>query len=434
MDNSDKPSQQAEQSAPAATEADGLHEPRGSFNLTGVSKKKTNKTTLFVVIGAVTLVLVLLVILWSAVFYAWDNEPNAVDETQVKADPGLSASSTEDDPMAAYKAAVAKKEQEDREREARDKKRREAAEEEARRRAPPPPSSSSGSSSAGQPAEVVKSPKDRKLASGVVVTVTTMAGSSYGASSTGRSRDSGGGPAAAGGAPEDNDMPLSGGGSSSRSRGSLSGLSSTPAVASKAFLAPDGKYLLRNNTYSRCALYTEVITEHESRLSCYLVSPLYSSDGSTLIADAGARMTGEQKIEMKPGQAQVFTQWNDLEVESGQPGVPNVRVRFDALGTGPMGSSGTKGWIDNKYLDRYGGAIVLTATKDVLQMISNTTQRSNGSGGYTINNSEQNVEDMATKTLDANININPVGYLLPGTVVNVTIARDIDFSSVYENR
>lgn len=437
MDNSDKPLKPVPADPMAAPVSDAAgtdnpaHEPRGAFALKGATKK-ANKTTVWIVVGALTLSVALLIGLFTAVSYAWNNEPNAVDETEVKEDPGLTTRASDDDAIAQYKAAVAKKEQEDREKAEADRKRREQQQEQQRLTQPssPPPG---GSRTSGAPAAAVETPQDRKLGSGVVVKVATMEGGSYGASSTGEARDAGRPPAVPAASASDSDYPLSGG-SSSRSRGTLSGLGRTPAGPATAYLAPDGKYLLRNNTYARCALYTEVITEHESRLTCFLVSPLYSSDGSTLLADAGARMTGEQKIEMKPGQAQVFTQWNDLEVESGQPGVPNVRTRFDALGTGPMGSSGTKGWIDNKYIDRYGGAIVLTATKDLLQALSNTTQRNSGSGGYTINNSEQNVEDMATKTLDANININPVGYLLPGTVINVTIARDIDFSSVYENR
>lgn len=434
MDSNDKP-RLGEQEAPAP---DASTVPRGSFELKKVAKNKASKQTVIIVGGVLVLVVLLLIGIWSLAFHAMDNAPEAVDESSVEADPGLVAKQGNSDAVAQYKALVAKQEAEEKERQERLARAKAASPTEPaasqQKHVSPPVSSSQVNN--GKPAEVVKTPKDRKLDGSVVVVVNTQAGSSHGASSTGRSAGSEhaqtGSSAPPGAAPEDSEL-AAGGGNSYRSRGSLSSLSRTPGGTARAYLAPDGKYLLRNNTYARCALYTEVITEHESRMACYLVSPLYSSDGSTLIADAGARMTGEQRIEMKPGQAQVFTQWNDLEVESGQPGVPSVRAQFAAMGTGPMGSSGTKGWIDNKTLERYGGAIVLTGVKDLLQALSNTTQR-NGGSGYTINNSEQNVEDMATKTLDANININPVGYLLPGTIINVTIARDIDFSPVYENR
>jgi type IV secretion system protein VirB10 len=85
-------------------------------------------------------------------------------------------------------------------------------------------------------------------------------------------------------------------------------------------------------------------------------------------------------------------------------------------------------------MQRYGGAVMLSFIQDALKAASNLTQPSSGSGGYTINNSEQNVSNMADKALESSINIPPTGYLLPGTVITVIVARDIDFSSVFENR
>ncbi|MDI5530844.1 conjugal transfer protein TrbI, partial [Salmonella enterica subsp. enterica serovar Cerro] len=65
--------------------------------------------------------------------------------------------------------------------------------------------------------------------------------------------------------------------------------------------------------------------------------------------------------------------------------------------------------------------------------VSNLTKRNSGNG-YTVENSEQNAEDMASKALENSINIPPTGYVLPGTVITVIVAQDIDFSSVYKTR
>jgi type IV secretion system protein VirB10 len=216
---------------------------------------------------------------------------------------------------------------------------------------------------------------------------------------------------------------------SSKTRGSLSNLGGTSFAPAKAYLAPAGKYLVKHSTYTRCALYTEIVTGHPGLIECRLTDPLYSSDGSTVIADAGDRLTGEQTVEMGQGQVSVFTTWNELETQSG------VRARLDSLGAGPMGASGTDAWIDHHYMQRFGGAVMLSIIKDTLQAASNATQKNgSGSGGYTVNNSEENVESMASKTLDSTINIPDTGYVLPGTVITVIVARDIDFSSVFENR
>lgn len=206
-------------------------------------------------------------------------------------------------------------------------------------------------------------------------------------------------------------------------RGSLSNLSGTGFAPAKAHIMPSRKYLVTHNTYARCALYTEVITDQPGLVECRLTEPLYSSDGSVVIAYAGDKLTGEQKVEVRAGQTRVFTSWTELETASG------VRAQLNSLGAGPMGASGTNAWIDNHYMQRFGGAVMLSFIQDALQSAANSTQRSGS--GYTVNNSEQNVESMANKALENSINIPPTAYILPGTVITVIVARDIDFSSVF---
>lgn len=194
----------------------------------------------------------------------------------------------------------------------------------------------------------------------------------------------------------------------------------------RAHLMPSRKYLVTHNTYARCALYTEIITDQPGLVECRLTEPLYSADGSVVIAYAGDKLTGEQKIEVRAGQSRVYTTWTELETASG------VRAELNSLGAGRMGASGTEAWIDNHYQQRFGGAVMLSFVQDALQSAANTTQKSGN--GYTVNNSEQNVQNMAEKALDNSINIPPTAYVLPGTVITVIVARDIDFSPVFSVR
>lgn len=210
-------------------------------------------------------------------------------------------------------------------------------------------------------------------------------------------------------------------------RARLDQLGGTTFVPSKAVLAPPGKYLVRHNTYTTCVLYTEIVTDYPSLPECRLTEPLYSADGSTVIAEAGDRLTGEQRIEVRPGQTTVFTAWTELETASG------VRARLDSLGAGPMGASGTEAYIDKHLTDRFMGAVMLSVFKDGMQILVNRSQKNN-SDGYTVNNTESSVENMADRALENSINIPPTGYILPGTVMTVVVARDIDFSTVFENR
>ncbi|POP70615.1 conjugal transfer protein [Pseudomonas amygdali pv. morsprunorum] len=416
-------------SEPASTHA------RGAFD---VRTKRTgdtqNRKTLYLSLAALGLVgLLAIAALCYATISQMKTTGSEVDETHVKKDATLDVNLGSDDSMKKAREAKLAADKAEEDRRARAERDRLAKEEKDKRDAnrgstdqghaasvPPPP---------GQNTPVVETPRQRKLGAAMFVTSEDAMGTD-----------------AADTQPQQppNDQPSLppslladvqggssgglGGESPSRKRSSLSDLGGTTFAPAKAYLAPNRKYLVSHNTYTRCALYTEIISTHPGLVDCRLTDPLYSADGSTVIAAAGDKLTGEQTVEVGPGETSVFTTWTELETQSG------VRAKIDSLGAGPMGASGTEAWIDRHYMQRFGGAVMLSFIQDALQAASNTTQKSSGSGGYTVNNSEQNVESMANKALDSTINIPDTAHLLPGTVITVIVARDIDFSSVFENR
>ncbi|RMN20025.1 VirB10 [Pseudomonas cannabina] len=422
--------EQAPASEPASTQA------RGAFD---VRAKRTgdaqNKKSLY--LGLAGLVFVgLLVIggLWYFTISQMKTTGSEVDETHVKKDATLDVNLGSDDSMKKAREAKLAADKAEEDRRARAERDRLAKEEKDRRDAnrgstdqghaasvPPPP---------GQNTPVVETPRQRKLGAAMFVTSEDALGT--GAADTQPQQPTNDQPSlppslladVQGGSSSD----LGGGESSTRKRSSLSNLGGTTFAPAKAYLAPNRKYLVSHNTYTRCALYNEIISTHPGLVDCRLTDPLYSADGSTVIAAAGDKLTGEQTVQVGPGETSVFTTWTEIETQSG------ARAKLDSLGAGPMGASGTEAWINRHYMQRFGGAVMLSFIQDALQAASNTTQKSSGSGGYTVNNSEQNVESMANKALDSTINIPDTAHLLPGTVITVIVARDIDFSSVFENR
>lgn len=223
------------------------------------------------------------------------------------------------------------------------------------------------------------------------------------------------------------------GGLGSNSGGSLlDNLDGTQYAMTKARLAPDPKFLLRRRTSFQCVLDTGIRTDYPGFVECHLMMPLYSSDGSVIIARAGAQLFGEQKIEVKAGQSSVFTTWTELETSPARPGDRSVRASLNGLGTDPMGRSGTDAEIDNHWGKRIGGAVMLSTFKDVLNGGMNSLSKNNDQ--FTFNNTENSTEDLATKVLESTIGIPPTAYVNPGTVINVIVAQDIDFTAVYKTR
>lgn len=182
--------------------------------------------------------------------------------------------------------------------------------------------------------------------------------------------------------------------------------------------------LLTHGTQIPCVLQTRLVTDHPSILICQVTKNIYSADGSTLLIERGSKVFGEQKKAITVGQQMAFVNWSEIDTPYG------VRVRIDSLGTDSLGASGVNIYVDEKWGKRFGGAIMLSFIQDALSSASQIASRkSNGNVVY--DNSEQNANRMAEIALENSINIQPTGYANQGQLVNILVARDVDFSPIY---
>lgn len=392
-------------------EKDAVNTPRGDFNLLGVKKDKKPKKKYILVIGGGVLFLIISIgfIAYFTIQAFKANNPDKVDESLVKADAALAAKPVVDDDIQKKRDQIVKQRQQEQQKQ----------EEQA---VQPPPQGDKPNA-----AQVEVQPSAaflRKLAGGVTVQETGGGGNNSSYSTNADEQAPKAAPTVVPVTAGDSDGIL--GAPADNTRGNLSDLKGSSYAPATAYMSPDRKFLLKRKSNLRCSLYTAVKTDHPGFVKCILTQPLYSSDGSVIIAEAGAELDGEQKVEIKPGQTSVFTTWTDLETTVG------VRANLNALGTGAMGESGTEAYIDNHYGKRFGGAVMLSFIQDAFASAANATKQN--SSTYSFDNSSSNAENMASKALENSINIPPTGYVLPGTVINVIVAQDVDFSSVFKTR
>ncbi|WP_439295222.1 TrbI/VirB10 family protein [Lonepinella sp. BR2882] len=182
--------------------------------------------------------------------------------------------------------------------------------------------------------------------------------------------------------------------------------------------------LLIHGTQIPCALQTRIVTDQPSIIICQITKNIYSADGTTLLIERGSKVFGEQKKAIITGQNMAFVNWSEVDTPNG------IRIRIDSLGTDSLGASGINVWVDEKWGKRLGGAVLLTFIQDALatasQKISDST--------VVYENSENNTGRMAEIALQNSISIQPTGYALQGQLVNILVARDVDFSDVYSVR
>jgi type IV secretion system protein VirB10 len=186
--------------------------------------------------------------------------------------------------------------------------------------------------------------------------------------------------------------------------------------------------LPRGTTFT-CALKTKIVSEQSGFVTCQVLRNVYSADGRVLLVDRGSHMDGEYTSRVKNGQSRIFVVWSRLRTPGG------ITVDLGSPATGPLGEAGVEGYVDNHWPERIGAALLLSLIEDAAKIAAaEAGSGSNSSTAIVLGDSADTTSNLSEKVLDAQINIPPTIYKLQGEVVGIYVAKDVDFSPVYELR
>ena len=194
----------------------------------------------------------------------------------------------------------------------------------------------------------------------------------------------------------------------------------TPAV--QAHVLPTQRFLLSKGAFIDCTLETAIDTTLPGMTTCITATDTFSVDGKVVLLERGTKLVGETQSEVQQGSSRVFVLWTEARTPMG------VIVPLASPGTDTLGRSGLSGDVNRHFWDRFGAAILISVIDETLE----SALRS-GSGGTVIYGPSPAV-DVMTEVLKSTINIPPTLIKNQGDRIQVFVARDLDFRSVYELR
>jgi len=201
--------------------------------------------------------------------------------------------------------------------------------------------------------------------------------------------------------------------------------SATPRVTASTL--GNRSLTLPKGTAFTCALKTKVISAASGFDGCQVLRNVFSADGRVLLIERGSHMDGEYRVaSFRSGTVRIPVLWTRIRTPNG------VTVDIDSPGTGKLGESGVDGYVDNRWVERIGAALLLSLINDSVQFVlQNQTDNSSGDT-IILPSTTSSTNKLAEKVLENTINIPPLIYQNQGGIVGIYVARDVDFSSVYE--
>ena len=211
------------------------------------------------------------------------------------------------------------------------------------------------------------------------------------------------------------------------SENGLSGrLRSTLTEASRATLLPNPDFVITQGTIIPCILQTAIDTNLAGYVKCVLPQDVRGATGNVVLMDRGTTVVGEIQKGLQQGDERVFVLWTRAETPS------HAIISLTSPGADGLGRAGLAGKVDNHFWKRFGGTIMLSLIQGVFQAGSSYLGKTEN--GDSFSSSQSSGPQVAETALRASIDIPPTLRKNQGDTASIFLARDLDFSGVYQLR
>lgn len=236
----------------------------------------------------------------------------------------------------------------------------------------------------------------------------------------------------------DADTAAAGGPGGSPGSGGLGGGSDDPLARSLratytpgavASLLPDRDFLITKGAVIPCSVDPALDSSLPGIVTCTGSSDVWSTNHKVKLMEAGTKYVGEAKQGLSQGQRRMAILWTRAETPNG------VIIDLNSGASDELGRPGVSGEIDNHFWDRFGAAIMLSLLNDVgAFMIAREQNNGTGSNNTTIAfpNTVNGTQNIVGDVLKQTIDIPPTLTKNQGANINIYVARDLDFRSVYD--
>jgi type IV secretion system protein VirB10 len=196
------------------------------------------------------------------------------------------------------------------------------------------------------------------------------------------------------------------------------------AAAVRAQVLPAQRLLLPKGAFIDCTLETAIDSTLPGMTTCVMATDAFGADGDVVLLERGTKLIGETRGQVQQGAARIFVLWTEARTPTG------VIVPLASPGADELGRAGLPGAVNTHFWERFGAALLVSVVDGAVTAAVQSSR--NGSGTVVIEPSAS--QGVLTDILKSTVNIPPTVVKQNGDRIQVLVARDLDFRSVYELR
>ena len=191
-----------------------------------------------------------------------------------------------------------------------------------------------------------------------------------------------------------------------------------PATVTQSEVIANPANTVIQGTVIQAALETAISSELAGQVRAIISENVYSYDGSRLLIPAGSRLIGRYSSGVEIAQSRITVAWDRIILPT------NQTIQISAFGGDELGRSGTTGFVDTRFAERFGSAALISLISATPSVAANQTEDEIA---------EDILEDIGDDLADATdsvigeyLSIGPVIYVDQGARITVMVDRDLE--------
>jgi type IV secretion system protein VirB10 len=202
-----------------------------------------------------------------------------------------------------------------------------------------------------------------------------------------------------------------------------------PDTPTNAQPLTDPDTLMAQGTFIRCVLQTRIITDYPGFASCIVTEPVYSFTGRRLLLPKGSKVIG--KYGNGGTSDRVAVVWDRIITPNG------IDIDMKSPGVDDLGGAGYAGYVDSHWPSRIGAALLVSMLSDAFsyEAAEHGPKTASITNGAVVeqpfqSNTANTLQQLAGQAVRRSADRAPTITINQGTIVDIYVAKDVDFSGV----